>query len=154
MNLASVFLKMTDRARADTAAGGLFASGTPLINAIYPMKPPTSEELSFPYVVVGAGVDEAGQTTFTGEGAIATVEFHIFVSTTGTEPLKRLSDIERRLFGNTSGGAAPSVGFQRWTPSTDGTWTFAPMAFQGTRFEGEADPIYHIVQTYSLKGSA
>lgn len=155
MELARLWLALKTRAVADTGSGGLFNATTPLINGFYPGKVPTASTLAFPYVVIGSEL-KGGPHAFGKDIALGMIDFHLYVSEDDSsgDPYQKMSDLEKRLSGDSTNGSTPSFGFHRHPLTiSGGSWTATQLVWEGTTDEPVEDPVLHYVQRYTLYGS-
>lgn len=160
MNLAALTKAITDRAKADTGSGGLFANPSGLlypdrISAFYgDLESPTTFG-GFPFVVftLDGTEDHSG---FAHDGITLNIEFHIFHtrSADGVDALGQCSTIIDRLRGNwvpSAPSTAPTYGFHRHKlniVSAGSTFRNPQITASGHQSNHDKD-YWHFIETYS-----
>lgn len=147
MDNANLWLAIKARAASDTGSGGLFAAGTPLVSGIYPNLFPQDE--NFPWITFDIE-DVAPAHAFNKDVFTYTVRFNIYVpmeSESITDPHQTASDIINRVYGDSTGGSAPSYGFHRHKLAPSGAWGGCQLLKIGSSIEHE-DTDLHFVEQY------
>lgn len=126
MDLASLWTTVRNRCLADTGAGGLFATETPLITGVFENVVPENQE--GPIVVYD--VESCTQRdAFRRAQYEVFIRFNVYVDQdpeSSSAASATASAIINRLRGDwqdQSAGTAPTYGFHRWTAQTVGDWT-------------------------------
>lgn len=133
---------------SDTGAGGLFQTGSNLVQGWYPnLAPP---ELAFPFVVtdlVGGGNQHAFNKDIVGLTCRMNV-YHEMESESSTDTMNTCSLIIRRLIGNwasASPATAPTYGFHRHPlVVASGDWASTVMSLDD-QSEEHTDGIWHFI---------
>lgn len=140
MNTAELFTAINTRAMADNGAGGL----TTLLSAttaFYYAAIPENVDMPFCLLTTASMSDESA---FTRNVVNVTFRIATFVNRTDatiTNPVQRLSDIVKRLYGDSSAsGTTPSYGFHRHLLALS-DWTGGHCVHRST-FDEHGDDYY------------
>lgn len=153
MNLAGLGIAIKTRLNVDTASGGLGeGASNRIITGFFNTRP--TPEFNFPFIVYDAYAVQQDDM-FSKDGQRIRVRFHVFhnESAAGIDTLTICSTIIGRIYGDTSGGSAPTYGFHRWqVGSIQGSWTGTHMQRIGGN-EDHEEGILHFVEEYQLYAS-
>jgi hypothetical protein len=149
VNQADLFDKIRDRAASDTGSGGLFDTGGARVSGFYYGAMPSASVMPFCFFNVPVMPD---MSTFTSNVLRVIFRISSFVArehATITDPIQRLSEICKRIYGDSATGSlVPSYGFHRYTLTlTD--WTGGSIRFIQP-IEEHGDDYYCIVQEFEL----
>lgn len=162
-DLPYLWLAVYNRLTGDTGSGGLFASGSNLVRAVYNTRPPVSVEgtSNFPYIVYSVFESDPSESAFRTRVWRRRVRFDVFVEAEANntvDAMARGSDILRRIEGDwedQATGTGPTFGIDRWKPSLTGSgWTadiFDPV--DGGEDHSFEDGYFSWFITYDIRNS-
>lgn len=137
MDLAHLETALVSRLTGDTGTGGLRNASSPLVAGVWVTTAPSAQVM--PYCVIDVASQRAANA-FTRDIYETEAWVTTFVPRAGTAtPLQTASDILARVYGDSSGGAAPTYGYHRLTLSLSGGWTPTAMECTGVFAEHDAD---------------
>jgi hypothetical protein len=149
--LSNLWTDIRSRLLADTGTGGLFATGSELVNGVWLVNAPDSQ--AFPYLIIASQASRQDDS-MTSRHHVVQFQVSAYIDEEpGYDPFVRGSAIGARLLGNweATGTRIPGYGLDRWTPALSGSgWTASMCVFIQTREQHEPG-VLHFVHEFEVR---
>lgn len=143
---------INDRLYGDTAAGGLFASGSELVSGAWNTRAPASSAL--PYIIYALVSDRPTDSfdTAISEVIVQVSVFHDAEPAGGGNPLEACATINARIVGDwmDQSNSLPTFGLARFQPTLAASgWSASLMHYDGCT-ERHEDGVYNYVHVFRV----
>lgn len=151
--LAALWDDIKDRAASDTGAGGLFASGSPLVTAIWNNTAPANTTMPFlVYDVLDAFQADGFRTSCYRVAWRVNTYCERFNDGIADTAL-RCSQIQARILGDWTAqtyGTGPTYGFDRWQPTLTGSGWSATVCQHVRSGEAHTLEMWHFYEEFQV----